>query len=259
MAFLSFWFRIALVLGALGAAPAWAEERPAATPVAHLLPPDQGQAPRVRRPDAARLRELRGQREFQYEEPIAAQPEQSAWDAFKARVARAIIRWLSGRSYSHFWRWIFYALFVGAGIFVVLKLLQIDVTAMLSRTPRRVRLAYDAAVENIHEVDFATRLAEAEAAGNLRLATRLGYLQLLKDLSDRGLIQWQSDKTNHAYLAELPSTGSLRADFREITRQFEFVWYGEVALSPPLYAQVRAGHRAFQRQVAGTATTRRAA
>ncbi len=247
-----------MVLAALGAGAAHAAPPAEKPPTTRTLPPDLGPAPTLRHPDAARLRELRGQRAFQYEEPVA-RPEQSAWDAFKARLWRAIAEWLNSRSYSHFWRWVFYALFLVVGVFVVLKLLQLDITAMLGRTPRRVGLAYDTAAENIHEVDFATRLAEAEAAGNLRLAVRLGYLQLLKALSDRGLILWQPDKTNHAYLAELPLNGPLRNDFREITRQFEFVWYGELALSGPLYERVRAGHRAFQRQVAGANVARRAA
>ena len=259
MAAFSPWFRTLLLLLVL-AAPARAAlpdapERPAA---AQLLPPDAGPAPRLRRPDAARLRELRGQREFQYLEPTT-RAEQSAWSLFWARVWQTIIEWLNSRSYGHFWRWVFYALFLGAGVFVVLKLLQIDFTAMLGRSPRRLPLAYDTATENIHEVDFTTRLAEAEAAGNWRLAVRLGYLQLLKSLSDRGLISWQPDKTNHAYLAELPPAGTLRADFREITRQFEFVWYGELALSASLYERVRAGHHAFQTLVAGGNATRRAA
>jgi hypothetical protein len=249
VSFISFWFRILVVL-ALGAGPALAA--PAPPTESRALPPDTGPAPRLRQPDAARLQRLRGQREFQYVEPVS-RAEQSAWEAFKARLWRSIATWLNSRSYSHFWRWVFYALFLVVGVFVVLKLMQIDLTAMLGRTPRRAYLAYDTAAENIHEVDFAARLAEAEAAGNLRLAVRLGYLQLLKTLSDRGLIQWQPDKTNHAYLAELPANGPLRGSFREITRQFEFVWYGELALSGPLYEQVRAEQRTMQGQVAGAA------
>jgi hypothetical protein len=249
VSFISFWFRILVVL-ALGAGPALAA--PAPPTESRALPPDTGPAPRLRQPDAARLQRLRGQREFQYVEPVS-RAEQSAWEAFKARLWRSIATWLNSRSYSHFWRWVFYALFLVVGVFVVLKLMQIDLTAILGRTPRRASLAYDTAAENIHEVDFAARLAEAEAAGNLRLAVRLGYLQLLKTLSDRGLIQWQPDKTNHAYLAELPANGPLRGSFREITRQFEFVWYGELALSGPLYERVRAEQRTMQGQVAGAA------
>ena len=249
MAALASRFRLLLVLLVLSAAPSLGQATPhppvAAAPA---LQPDQGPAPRPRLPDAGRLRELRGQREFQYEEDIT-QPEQSAWDAFWARVREAIGNWLVSRSYNHFWRWIFYALFVGAGVFIVLRLLEIDFTAMLGRSPRRAAMAYDTMAENIHEVDFATRLAEAEAAGNWRLAVRLGYLQLLKTLADGGQIQWQPDKTNHAYLAELPAAGPLRGAFREATRQFEYVWYGELALTAQLYAQIRAGHQALRAQL----------
>ena len=242
---------VLLFLGLLRAAPGQAAPRPTAVPV---LQPDWGPAPRLRRPDAERLQVLRGQRAFQYEED-AAQPEQGAWSAFWARVREAIGNWLVSRSYNHFWRWVFYALFVGAGVFIVLRLLEIDFTAVLGRAPRRTALAYDTTAENIHEVDFATRLAEAEAAGNWRLAVRLGYLQLLKTLADGGLIHWQPDKTNHAYLAELPPAGPLRGDFREATRQFEYVWYGELALTAALYAQVRAGHQALRAQLGRSYST----
>ena len=241
--------RLLLMLLLLSAAPVQGQVTPRPTVAsAPALLPDPSPAPRLRRPDAGRLRELHRRREFQYEED-ATQPEQSAWDAFWARVREAIGNWLVSRSYNHFWRWIFYALFVIAGVFIVLQILEIDFTAMLGRSPRRAPLAYDTMAENIHEVDFATRLAEAEAAGNWRLAVRLGYLQLLKTLADGGLIQWQSDKTNHAYLAELPAIGPLRGAFREATRQFEYVWYGELALTAPLYAQVRAGHQALRAQL----------
>ena len=239
------WLLLVLLLG-LSAIPGRAAPQPEMA--TRPLLPDQGPAPRLRRPDAGRLRELRGQSAFQYEEAVTT-PEQSAWSAFWARVREAIGNWLASRSYNHFWRWILYALFVGAGVFIVLRLLDIDFTAMLGRSPRRAALAYDTMAENIHEVDFATRLAEAEAAGNWRLAVRLGYLQLLKTLADGGLINWQPDKTNHAYLAELPATGPLRGTFREATRQFEYVWYGELALTAPLYAQVRAGHQALRAQL----------
>jgi len=242
--------RLLLMLLPLSAAPALGQPspRPMMVVAAPTLQPDPAPAPRLRRPDAGRLQELRGRREFQYEED-ATQPEQSAWDAFWARVRDAVGNWLVSRSYNHFWRWIFYALFVIAGVFIVLRLLEIDFTAMLGRSPRRAPLAYDTMAENIHEVDFTTRLAEAEAAGNWRLAVRLGYLQLLKTLADGGLIQWQPDKTNHAYLVELPAAGPLRGAFREATRQFEYVWYGELALTAPLYAQVRAGHQALRAQL----------
>ena len=234
-----------LVLVPAGAAAAGSAEP--TTAVADSLwrapAPDQAPAPRPRRADAARLRELAAQREFSYVEAPAAAP--SAWDLFWERVWQAVREWLAGRSYQGFWRWVFYALFVAAAVFIVLKLLQVDITGAFGRSARPVPLPYDTLDENIHAVDFQTRLAEAEAAGNYRLALRLGYRQLLKQLSDRHLIRWQPDKTNHAYLSELPAE-TLRAPFRDLTRQFEYVWYGELPLPAGLYQQARASQQAFQ-------------
>ena len=136
----------------------------------------------------------------------------------------------------------------------MLKLLQVDITGAFGRSARRGPLAYDLAAENIHEVDFTTRIAAAEDAGNFRLATRLGYLEVLKHLTDRGLIHWQPDKTNHAYLAEL-AAGPLHEAFRAATRQFEYVWYGELRLSAALYQQARAGQRAITSPLAHSSPT----
>ncbi len=223
---------------------------PAAAPAARLgLPPDRSTALPPRRADAERLAELRGQRAFRYVEAKVASGS-SPFAAFWNQLLSHIFEWLNQRSYTHFWRWIIYTIFVVAGVFVVLKLLQVDLTALLGRGPRRVALAYETEAENIHEVDFADRLAAAEAAGNLRLAVRLGYLELLKALTDKALIDWKPDKTNHAYLRELPESGPLRPAFREILRQFEYVWYGEWPLSAGQYARVRQGQRTFAQQVA---------
>jgi len=215
-------------------------------PAAVTLPADRSTPLPARQPDAARLRELASQREFRYVE--VAEEESGWWDAFWMRIWGWLARLLStpaGRVSSDY---LMYGLAVVALVFAVLKFLQVDLTRVLGRAPRRVGLEYDTANEDIHAVDFRARIAEAEAAGDFRLATRLGYLELLKLLSDQGLIHWQPDKTNHAYLAEL-GTEPLRTAFREATRQFEYIWYGELRLTAALYQQVRTHQQAVARQV----------
>ncbi len=236
---------------ALLARPAPAADSAAAPHfVARPVPADAGAGARLRQsaPARARLDELAGQRAFRYQDTAAPGP--SAWDRFWNRVLGRLGYWLSRPSYQGFWRWVFYALFAAAGVFIVLKLLEVDLTAAFGRSPRRAPLGYDTATENIHELDFAALLAQAEAAGNRRLAVRLGYLQLLKQLADQRLIDWQPDKTNQTYLRELAAgpRPALRPPFAELTRQFEYVWYGELPLSPALYAEARAAQQALGRQ-----------
>nr|WP_262904575.1 DUF4129 domain-containing protein [Hymenobacter lucidus] len=218
-----------------------------------VLPADRTTRVPLRQPTAGQLREFREQHEFHY---VEVKSEQSGWDLFMARLWHWLGELLQTRGGKVVWEYGIYALLVVLLVFVVLKLMQVDITRALGRAPRRSPLLYDTAAEDIHALDFNALLGEAEAAGNYRLAVRLGYLFVLKQLTDQGLVQWQPDKTNHDYLREL-SAGTLRPAFRELTQQFEYVWYGEQNdLSAAHYALARDARVAFQRQLA---TTRHAA
>jgi len=235
----------ALLLGLLLTATLAVAE-PKATPVRHL-PADQTSRVPFRAPAAERLREFRAQREFQY---VAVKSEKSTWDLLWLRFWRWLGELLETRSGKIFWDYGIYAALIAALVFVVLKLMQVDITRAFGREARRAPLSYDAQPEDIHALDFDVLLREAESTGNYRLAVRLGYLEVLKQLADRGLIRWQPDKTNHDYLYELPE-GPLPAAFRELTRQFDYVWYGEHNdLTPTHYAQARATREAFQQLLA---------
>jgi hypothetical protein len=248
-----------LLLGWLLTLPALGAPRPPRpwralvdTASAPPLPADAAAQPPLRRPPAARLRDLRGQRDFQYVEGTGAPEGAGFW----ARLMAWLWRWLApvfntkgGRMA---WDIIFYGLMGGTLIFAVLKLLQVDLTKVFGRAPRALPLAYETSQENIHELNFAEALAQAEAAGNRRLAVRLGYLQLLKQLTDRDFIAWQPDKTNQTYLHELAtSRPAARPAFAELTRQFEYAWYGELPVSAALYQRVREAQHQFGQQLSG--------
>lgn len=102
--------------------------------------------------------------------------------------------------------------------------------------------------ENIHEMDFDALIREAEQQKNFRRAVRLQYLQILKQLTNRNLIRWRPEKTNHDYLNEL-SQANLQSAFRELTNTFEYVWYGNFNLNATEYDQRVTGFQAFQRQL----------
>jgi len=229
---------------ALGADP------PAKVVPVPALPAPAGPAPAVRRPEA-RLRTLRAERELTYRE-VEAEPEQeSLLVRFLHWLARQIAHFRSTPGGNITWNTIFYGLALGILVFAVLKFLQLDVARLFGRSSKAGgALGYEVGTENIHELDFGSALSEAESAGNLRLATRLGYLHLLKQLTDQGLIDWQPDKTNQAYLRELATAGpALNPQFTELTRQFEYVWYGEFPLSAAAYRPLRDGQQAFGRAI----------
>ena len=92
--------------------------------------------------------------------------------------------------------------------------------------------------ENIHESDLDRFIRQAVEQKNFPLAVRLYYLAVIKELSLRQTIRWKKDKTNRDYLNEVRKT-SLFPAFREATRIFERVWYGEGELSEENYWSIQ--------------------
>lgn len=202
----------------------------------------------LRQPAEARLRELRSQQAFQYVKPEEKPEQQSVWSLFWWRLTQWLGKLLSGPGYESRGRFVVYALFGAAFLYVLVRVLRLDLTGAFGRRSRAVPLPYDTALEDIHAVDFGAALAEAEASGNFRLAVRLGYLQILRHLAEQQLIAWQPEKTNHDYLRELGGT-RWAPDFATLTRQFEYVWYGELPLASEAYPALRENRQQFLQQL----------
>jgi hypothetical protein len=84
--------------------------------------------------------------------------------------------------------------------------------------------------EDIQQMDIPALLKQALAEKNFKLAVRLYFLSLLKNLDQAGMIQWERDKTNRDYLRELFSREEYYDDVQKLTRTYEEVWYGDYAL-----------------------------
>ncbi|MGE9310731.1 DUF4129 domain-containing protein [Niabella sp. CJ426] len=91
--------------------------------------------------------------------------------------------------------------------------------------------------KDIFSIEYATAIKEALDSNNYRLAIRLHYLQLLKTLSEKGVIQYQPDKTNFDYMLQVRQTPHY-PDFSGLTRQYEYSWYGLFPISQAQYNRV---------------------
>lgn len=137
----------------------------------------------------------------------------------------------------NFLKYFFITAGVGAIIFLVLKLAGINVLNTFRGKPKVSNLAYEESAENIHEIDFDTEIEQAASVHNYRLAVRMLYLKTLKQLSDKGLIEWQPNKTNTTYVNELTDTAQ-RETFKQLTRQFEYVWYGDFSVNGDIFRNI---------------------
>ena len=108
--------------------------------------------------------------------------------------------------------------------------------------------AMDADTEDIFAVNYTTQIRGAEEAQNYRLAIRLQYLQTLKELAERKLIEYKYGVTNYDYVIAL-SGSEYAGEFRRLTRNFEYTWYGHFEPSAELYAMMHRDFSSFQKML----------
>lgn len=100
---------------------------------------------------------------------------------------------------------------------------------------RKNRLPYSVEEDTIYGVDFQGGIEEALSHSNYREAVRLLYLQTLKELSDKGRIDWQLYKTPTQYNYEVRTQA-----FRELTNHFLRVRYGNFEATESTYRVMKA-------------------
>jgi len=117
---------------------------------------------------------------------------------------------------------------------------------------KRQRLAEDKEdemdTEDIFAINYQKEIDKASKMGNYRLAIRLMFLRLLKDLSQKNIIQYAQGKTNFDYLMQLHPTKYYR-DFFRITRNYEYSWYGQFDVTEDMYHIIRSDFNNFDRQL----------
>ncbi|MFP2996016.1 DUF4129 domain-containing protein [Spongiivirga sp. MCCC 1A20706] len=79
---------------------------------------------------------------------------------------------------------------------------------------------------NIHETDFVALVQQAKEEKNYRMAVRYYYLWLLKNMSNKELIEYDVEKTNSDYQNELKDK-NLQKEFGYTSYLYNYIWYGE--------------------------------
>jgi hypothetical protein len=147
-----------------------------------------------------------------------------------------------------FLKYLLYAGALALVIFVVIKAIDMDITTLFRRRSRKTEMPYTESIEDINAIDFDDELEKALAQNNYRLAVRLLYLHCLKQLSDLRLIDWQIDKTNSVYINELTNAEQKQV-FSVITRQFEYVWYGNFGIDKQAFVNISQLFKDFKQQL----------
>src|SRR5258706_7330268 len=191
------------------------------------------------------LKELKSKKDFQYNK--SAEPALSLWDKFWNWFWWKIAQLLGTRS-GRITIWsLLIILGIAVIIFFVIKVAGMNRGGLFGRSSSGLQ-KYTLSQNDIHQISFEDEIEKAINNGNYRLATRLQYLQALKNLSDRGYIEWRINKTNTDYLTEI--TGKPFNDmFTMLTFNFEYIWYGLKQVSKEEFLEIRQQFQQFNNQV----------
>jgi hypothetical protein len=236
------WYRLAisgLLLATAFLSPAGAEEGPAQPPY------------RLRKFDARRVGEYLRDEDYAYDRDAVAEAP-SLWFRFWSWVGD----WLRDHIFRHvlrpgteeYWEWGLYAMCALVIGWALLRLTGTDMRSLFYGKAKAGGLPFEENEANIHFIDFDKMIAEAVGQGQYRRAVRLFYLRTLKQLSDREIIDWRADKTNHDYLREWKRP-DIEPGFRRLTTLFEYICYGDFGIDRDRFEQTQRAFQDFEAQI----------
>lgn len=191
------------------------------------------------------IADYKKQRDFTYDDVAPA--KLSLWSRFWRWFWENFMGALDGPNIGPILGYLFIALGVGAIVFAAFKLAGVDIK-LLAKKSKNIEVPYEESLENIHEINFDDQLEVALAQKNYRLAVRLLYLKSLKHLSDQKLIDWKLEKTNQAYVSEIENEVQ-RSQFKQLTNQFEYIWYGEFFIDGLGFEKINQSFHQFNQEV----------
>ncbi len=191
------------------------------------------------------LDKYRNSSEFQY---IRNKPEVLTWwGRLKQWMLQKIVDLIQFGTETNVGRTILILLAIAIIIYVAYRMIGADKTGLWAKKNAGQALP-DLTDENIHLIDFDELIKEAVSKNNYRLAIRLWYLKTLRNLSGKDFISWKPGKTNYEYVAELAQT-QYEASFKNLTRNFEYSWYGETEVTTGEYAALKEQFTRFNQQL----------
>ena len=196
--------------------------------------------------DAKALKKYKSDKDFDYSEnKIVKEPT----------LIERLFNWLS-RQLLRFLEWIFgvkYAkgilgnilriipyVLVGVLMFLLIKFfLKVNSNSIVSSASNKPVVAITEDEELIRHKNLLKLIQQAIDQKNYRLAIRFYYLNTLKQLEGKELITWEQQKTNEDYIKEIPKE-SIKTAFKDLTRLYDFVWYGNFEINENKFEKVAA-------------------
>ncbi len=200
----------------------------------------------VRNIPAKKLDAYKADKNFQYTRQV---PEgMTVWDKFWRWFWQQVNALMENKGVKTGMKLLMYVAPVIILIFAILRFMGMEKVMLWISGNKQANPAFDIQEADIYGINFKEAINEAVAEGRYRDATRLHYLNSLRSLSDLGKINWTKHKTNFDFAHDLAGT-NLSEGFADITRIYEYAWYGEFQVSEPEYFQVKEHFLQFEKMV----------
>ena len=139
--------------------------------------------------------------------------------------------------------WLLAVIFIGVIVYHLLK--NKVFFQMTSSSSNAAEIAED---ENeLRQTDYDKLINQSCKAADYRLAVRYLFLKTLQQLNYKNLVIFAPEKTNSRYVQELPQ--QWRNDFSKLIIHYEYVWYGNFAVSKEQYETVQQRYSAFLQKI----------
>ncbi|MCH4822827.1 DUF4129 domain-containing protein [Gramella lutea] len=192
--------------------------------------------------DQEKIEAYKTQKEFDY---LQNTENESWWTRFK--------KWLNAK-YQQFMNWLFgdyepnsvLALIISIVPFILLLVLLGLVAWLFSRLnpggrmlqqPKTSDVFLTEEEELVKKEDLPKLIKKAVNNGEFRLAVRYYYLDELRKLDELRLIDYKFQKTNKDYSEEIEDY-VIGKHFYEISKLYEFIWYGSFQVSEADYRKI---------------------
>ncbi|WP_415325366.1 DUF4129 domain-containing protein [Chryseobacterium sp. MMS23-Vi53] len=187
--------------------------------------------------------------EFDY---TTVKPRMSFWEKLMNKISK-ILESIFGKTvfsnssnFAGILMRLFAILLVGFLLYFIIKyLINNGSLSFFGKKNRKVEIRDEELHENIHEINFPETILKFEKSGDYRSAVRYQFLFILKKLSDKKLINWNPEKTNKDYVAEL-KVPHLKNGFYDLSYIFDYVWYGEFNIDEESYLKFKNQYQSFK-------------
>jgi hypothetical protein len=188
----------------------------------------------VRQFDTNSLNNYRNNEAFVY--GAIVQTKESLWSKIKRWFWNKIGD-LIGPGASLLSKIVFYGLLAFGLIGIFLYFSRVETSKIFRKGDYRQKLNAEILDENIDADNIVQLIQSSKKRGDFKLAIRYWLIQTLIQLESENVIQLDQNKTIAQYRKNFP-IASLKSEFGELTKIFEYVWYGEYQLDSDQYDEI---------------------